>query len=64
MAEELSTIYRQIADGNGNQYEFLLSLEEFFLSVMDFDPVTDEPLPVTVDDVLYGLASSDFPKTN
>lgn len=64
MAEELSTIYRQIAEGNGKQYEFLLSLEEFFLSVMDFDPVTDESLPVIVDDVLYGLASSDFQKSN
>lgn len=64
MAEELSKIYRQIASGSGKQYEYLFSLEGLFLSAMDFDPVTDEPLPVTVDDVLYGFASFDFEKVN
>lgn len=64
MAEELSKIYRQIASGSGKQYEYLFSLEGLFLSAMDFDPVTDEPLPVTVDDVLYAFASFDFNKVN
>ena len=62
MSEELGTIYRQIANGDGKNYEFLFSLEGLFLSVMDFDPVTDDPLPVTVDDVLHVLASFDFQK--
>ena len=62
MTDRLSTIYKQIASGNGKQYEFLFSLEGLFLSVMQFDPVTDEPLPVTVDEVLYGLSSADFHK--
>ena len=56
MAEELTTIYKKIADGNGKDYEFLFSLEGLFLSAMDFDPVTDEPLSVTVDDVLHKLS--------
>ena len=60
MTKEIGAIYRQIADGNGKQYKFLFSLEGLFLSVMDFDPVTDEPLPVSVDDVLYGVDSSGF----
>ncbi|MBP5452829.1 MAG: DUF2357 domain-containing protein [Treponema sp.] len=64
MAEELSKIYRQIASGSGKQYEYLFSLEGLFLSAMDFDPVTDDPLPVTVDDVLYAFASFDFNKVN
>lgn len=57
MSEELSTIYKQIALGNGKEYELLFSIVGLFSSVMEFDPVTDEPLPVTVDDVLYGLSS-------
>ena len=57
MSVELSTIYKQIALGNGKEYELLFSIVGLFSSVMEFDPVTDEPLPVTVDDVLYGLSS-------
>lgn len=64
MAEELSTIYRKIAEKKAQQYEFLFSLEGLFLSVMDFDPVTDEPLPITVDDVLRNIHSSDVLKNN
>ena len=57
MSVELSTIYKQIAAGNGKEYELLFSIVGLFSSVMEFDPVTDDPLPVTVDDVLYGLSS-------
>ena len=57
MSEELSTIYKQIALGNGKEYELLFSIVGLFSSVMEFDPVTDDPLPITVDDVLYGLSS-------
>jgi len=64
MAEELSTIYRKIAEKKAQQYEFLFSLESVFLSVMEFDPVTDEPLPVTVDDVLHKMALVDVLKNN
>jgi len=64
MAEELSTIYRKIAEKKAQQYEFLFSLESVFLSVMEFDPVTDEPLPVTVDDVLHKMALVDVSKDN
>ena len=59
MTVELSTIYKQIATGNGKQYELLFSIVGMLSSVMEFDPVTDEPLPITVDDVLYGLSSVD-----
>ena len=57
MSVELSTIYKQIAAGKGKEYELLFSIVGLFSSVMEFDPVTDDPLPVTVDDVLYGLSS-------
>jgi hypothetical protein len=57
MSVELCTIYKQIAAGNGREYELLFSIVGLFSSVMEFDPVTDDPLPVTVDDVLYGLSS-------
>ncbi len=64
MSEELSAIYKKIAAGKGLKYEFLFSLEGLFLSVMDFDPVTDEPLPITVDDVLLNIHSSSVLKNN
>ena len=64
MAAELSTIYRQIADNKAQQYEFLFSLESIFLSLMEFDPVTDEPLQVTVDDVLHKISSLDVQQNN
>lgn len=57
MSVDLSTIYKLIAAGNGKEYELLFSIVGLFSSVMEFDPVTDDPLPVTVDDVLYGLSS-------
>lgn len=61
MAEELelSTIYRRIAEGKGPEYELLFSLQGMFLAVTEFDPVTDEPLHSTLDDILHGLASFD-----
>ncbi|WP_294112081.1 DUF2357 domain-containing protein [uncultured Fibrobacter sp.] len=62
MAEELTSIYRRIAEGNGKQYELLFSIVGMFSSVMEFDPVTDDPLPSTIDDVLYGIASFDIKK--
>ena len=55
MAEELTSIYRRIAEDNGKQYELLFSIVGMFSSVMEFDPVTDDPLPSTIDDVLYEL---------
>ena len=62
MAEELTSIYRRIAEDNGKQYELLFSIVGMFSSVMEFDPVTDDPLPSTIDDVLYGIASFDIKK--
>ena len=62
MAEELTSIYRQIAEGNGKQYELLFSIVGMFSSVMEFDPVTDDPLPSTVDDALYGISAFDWKK--
>jgi len=56
MSAELSTIYRQIAEGKGKEYELLFSLQGLFFAVTEFDPVTDEPLHSTVDDILHGLA--------
>ena len=56
MAAELSTIYRQIAEGKGKEYELLFSLHGLFFAVTEFDPVTDDPLHSTVDDILHGLA--------
>ncbi len=64
MAEELSTIYRKIAEKKAQKYDFLFSLESVFLSVMEFDPVTDEPLPVSVDDVLHKMVLVDVSKNN
>ena len=61
-AEELGNIYKKIALGKGKSYEFLFSLEGLFLSVMEFDPVTDETLPVTIDDILQGISEFDFQK--
>ena len=57
--KELSSIYRLIAEGQGREYELLFSLEGLLMSVMEFDPVTDEPLPLTIDDILYELAAGD-----
>ena len=62
MAEELTSIYRQIAEGRGKQYELLFSIVGMFSSVIEFDPVTDDPLPSTVDDALYGIAAFDWEK--
>lgn len=62
MPVELTSIYKQIAEGKGKQYELLFSMVGLFSSVMEFDPVTDAPLPTTVDDVLYGIASFDIEK--
>lgn len=61
-AEELGNIYKKIALGEGKSYEFLFSLEGLFLSVMEFDPVTDETLPVTIDDILHGISEFDSQK--
>ncbi|MBO4699112.1 DUF2357 domain-containing protein [bacterium] len=58
--EELTTIYRKIAEGNGKEYELLFALQGIFLAVTEFDPVTDKPLHSTVDDVLHTLASFDI----
>ena len=57
---ELSTIYRQIAEGKGQEYELLFALQGMFLAITEFDPVTDKPLHSTVDDILHGLASLDI----
>jgi hypothetical protein len=62
MAEELTSIYRQIAEGNGKQYELLFSIVGMFSSVVEFDPVTDNPLPSTVDYALYGISVFDWKK--
>lgn len=61
-AEEIDAVYRQIVAGNGKQHEMLFSLQGMFLSVMEFDPVTDDPLPITIDDVLHSLATFDAGK--
>ena len=60
MAEELEAVYRRIADGSGRQYDMLFSLQSVVTSLIDFDPVTNETLPATVDGVLAALFRMDI----
>ena len=57
--EELNTIYRKIAEGTDKTYGQIFALEGFFTSFMEFDPVTNETLPITVDDVLHRIVFID-----
>lgn len=48
----LDDIYKKIAKGECQEYVKLLALQGFFSGILDFDPITNTPLPTTVDDML------------
>lgn len=48
----LDDIYKKIAKGECQEYVKLLTLQGFFSGILDFDPITNAPLPTTVDDML------------
>ena len=51
----LDDIYKKIAKGECQEYVKLLALQSFFTGILDFDPITNTPLPTTVDDILFRI---------
>ena len=51
----LDDIYKKIAKGECQEYVKLLALQGFFTGILDFDPITNTPLPTTVDDILFRI---------
>ena len=58
--EEIENIYKQISSGKGEDFILLFALQDFVTGCIEFDPVTNEPMQTTVDDVLSSVACADL----
>lgn len=59
-AEEIERMYKLISRGGGETYTQLFAMQGFFAGCMEFDPVTNEPLQTTVDDVLRSVSRAEL----